>query len=130
MHQYVVERIAVLANLHDLQSEALLYESELIVLAEHQFLAVTDVDGVLLAALLIIYGLVGAIIEDDAVLQNLADGSTLVLVGSLQDVNGALGIGGNGAGEEMAAGSEAQLGRTERVLHSTVGARLGNEAAG
>ena len=68
VHEDVVDGVAVLANLDNLQAEALLYETELIVLTEDELLAVLHVDGVLLTALLIIYGLVTAIVEDDAVL--------------------------------------------------------------
>ena len=47
VNEYVVEGVAVLTDLHHLQAEALLHESELIVLTEDEFLTVTHVDGVL-----------------------------------------------------------------------------------
>ena len=83
VYQHVVKRIAILANLDNLQAKALLHETELVVLAKDEFLAMTYVDGVLLAAFLVIDGFMRTIVEDDAVLQNFADGSTLMLVGSL-----------------------------------------------
>ena len=70
----------------------------------------------------------GTVVEDDAVLQNLTDGSTLVLVGGLQDFHGARGVSGYGAGEEVAAGTKAQLGRTEGVFYRAVRTRLRHEA--
>ena len=130
VYQHVVKRIAVLANLDNLQAKALLNQSELIVLAEDEFLAMTYIDGILLAALLIIYGLVGTVVEDDAVLQNLADSSTLVGIGSLQNLDGSRSIGGYGTGEEMATCAKAQFSRTEGILDSAIGARLADEATG
>ena len=92
VYQYVVQRVAVFSYLYYLQTEALLYQSELVVLAEHQFFAVANIDSVLLASLLIIYCLMAAVVEDDTVLQNLADSSTLMLIGSLQNLDGSRSI--------------------------------------
>ena len=84
VHEYVVEGVAILTDFHYLQTETLLYESELIVLTEHELLAVLHIDGVLLTALVVIDDVVTVVVEDDAVLQHLSDGGSLVLVGSLQ----------------------------------------------
>ncbi len=124
----VVEGVAVLANLHDLQAEALLHEAELVVLAEDELLAVADIDGILLAAFLVIDAVVGAVVEDDAVLQDLADAGSLVVVGGLQHLDGTGGIGGHSAGEEMAAGAEAELSGAEGIFDGAIGAGLGYEA--
>ena len=53
VNENVIDGIAVLTDLHNLQAEALLYESELVVLAEHELLAVLYVDGVLLTTFVI-----------------------------------------------------------------------------
>ena len=121
VYQDVVQRIAVLANLHDLQAEALLNQSVLVVLTEHEFLTVAHVDGILLAALIVIDGLMATVVEDDTVLQHLSDRGTLVLIGSLQHLDSTLGIGSHATGEEVTAGTKAQLGRTERILDGAVG---------
>ena len=71
MYKYVIQRVAVLADFYDLQTEALLYESEFVVLTEYELLAMLHVDGVLLTTFLVIDSLMTAIVEDDTVLQNL-----------------------------------------------------------
>ena len=81
VNEYVVDGVAVLANFYHLQTEALLYESELIVLTEHELLTVLHIDSILLTSLLVIDGLVTAVVEDNAVLQYLSDAGTLMLVG-------------------------------------------------
>ena len=113
---------AVLTYLYNLKAESLLHKAELIVLAEYQGLSVLDVDGVFGAALLVVYCIVCTVIEDDAVLKNLADRCTLVVVCGLEDINGAGSIGGNGAGKEMTACTKAELCGTERILNGAVGA--------
>ena len=130
VNEYVVDGVAILANLYHLQSEALLYQSELVVLTEHEFLAVTYVDGVLLTALVVVNHIVAVVVENDTVLQYLSNAGTLVLVSSLQYLYGTLGIGSHATGEEVSAGTEAELGRTERILNSAVGARLRDETTG
>ena len=79
--EYIVDGVAILADLHHLQAKALLHESELIVLAEDELLTMTDVDGVLLTTLVVVDDVVAVVVEDDAVLQNLCDASALVLIG-------------------------------------------------
>ena len=90
----------------------------------------THIDGVLLAALVVVDDIMAVVVEDDAVLQHLRHTGTLVLVGSLQHLNAALGIGSHATGEEVTAGTKAEFGRTERILHSAVRARLADEATG
>ena len=65
------------------------------------------VDGILLSSLLFIYSVVGAIIEDYAVLQNLAYRGTLVVVGSLEDFYSLRTICSYRASKESATCSEA-----------------------
>ena len=76
VHEDIIEGVAVLADLHHLQAEALLHEAELVVLAEDELLAVAHIDSVLLAPFLVIDAVVGAVVEDNAVLQNLAKQSS------------------------------------------------------
>ena len=54
VNQYIVDGVAILADFNDLQTKALLYETELIVLAEHELLAVLYVDGVLLTTFIVV----------------------------------------------------------------------------
>ena len=128
VNQYVVDGIAILTNLNNLQSEALLYESELIVLAEYQLLAMLYIDGVLLTALVVVYNIVAVVIEDYTVLQNLSYTCTFVLVSSLQNLNCSLGIGSHATCKEVSACTKAELCRTEWILYSAVRARLRYEA--
>ena len=130
VYQYIVDGVAILANLNYLQSEALLYQSELVVLAKYQLLTVLYIDGVLLTTLVVVNHIVAMVVEDYAVLQNLCYAGTFVLVSSLQNLNSTLGIGSHATGKEVTAGTEAKLGRTERILYGTVRARLRYEATG
>ena len=120
--EYIVDGVAILADLHHLQAKALLHESELIVLAEDELLTMTDVDGILLTTLVVVDDVVAVVVEDDAVLQNLRHRSALVLIGSLQYLDRSLGIGSDATGEEVSTGTETEFSRTEGVLDRTVGA--------
>ena len=120
MNEDILLRDAVLTNLHDFQAETFLHESELIVGTKDEGLAMLHVDGILLTGIGLIDGIMTMVVEDDAVLQNLADGSTLVVVGCLQNLYRSLGISGHGTGKEVAAGTETEFGRTERIFHRAV----------
>ena len=120
VNQYIIDGVTILTNLNNLQSEALLYQSELIVLAEYQLLAMLYIDGVLLTALVVINYIMAVVVEYNAVLQNLSYAGTLVLVSCLQNLNGSLCIGSNAAGKEMSACTETELSRTEWILYSAV----------
>ena len=121
VYQNVVHGDAVLSDFHNLKSETFLNQTKLVVLAKYQRLAVLYIDGTLGTAVLIIYIIVGAVVEDDAMLQNLANGCALVLIGRLQDFNGAGSVCGNGTGKEVATRTEAELCRTEGFLHRSIG---------
>ena len=120
VYKDILKGDAVLAYLDNLEAETVLHESELVVLTEYQGLAVLYVDGVLGATLLVIYCIVGSVVEYNAVLQDFADRCTLVVVCGLEDINGAGSIGGNGAGKEVTACTKAELCGTERILNSAV----------
>lgn len=130
VYQYIIESIAVFADFHDLQAETFLHQTKFVVLTEHEFLAVAHINSVLLAAFLGIYRLVAAVVEDNAVLQNLANGSTLVLVSSLQDILSLGSISGNATGKEVTASTETEFSGAEWILYRAIGARLRNEATG
>ena len=87
------------------------------------------VDGVLGSSLLAIYAVVRAVVEDDAVLQDLAYAAALVGVGCLQHFDSARSVGGHGACKEVSTCTEAQLGGPEGILHCTIGAALRDKAA-
>ena len=130
MHKHIVDGIAILTDLYHLQAEALLHETELIVLTKHEFLAMLYINGILLTTLVVVYDIVAVVVEDHTVLQDLTDRSTLVLIGSLQNLHRSLGIGSHGTGEEVSTGTEAEFGRTEGILNCTVRTRLRHEATG
>ena len=120
MYKDILECNAVFTDLYDLKAESLLHESELIDLAEYQGFTMLDVDGVLGAALLVVYCIVCTVIEDNAVLQDLAYRCTLVVVGCLEDIDCTGSIGGNGAGKEVTACTKTELCGTERILNGAV----------
>ena len=121
VNEYILLCDSVLTDFHYLQSESFLHESVFVVLTKDEGLSVLYVDGVLLTSLLIIYWVVATIIEDNAVLQDLAYGSTLVLIGSLQDFHCLGSVGSHRAGEEVSACTEAKLCRAEGILNCSVG---------
>ena len=69
---------AVFTEFHDFQTEAFLHQSVFIVLAEEHRFAMLQVDGILGTVFLLGHGVMRTVVEDDAVLQNLANGSALV----------------------------------------------------
>ena len=129
VNEHVVEGVSVLTNFDYFESKALLHESELVVLAEDEFFAMAHVDGVLLAPFVVVDRFVGTVVEDDAVLKYFANGGTVVLVGSLKNLNGTLSIGGDGTGEEVSARSEAEFSWAERILNRAIRRRLADKSA-
>ena len=129
VNEDVVYGDAVLANLHYLQTKAFLNETILVVLAEHQRLAVFHVYGVLGTAGLVIDAVVSAMVEDNAVLHDFTNRSTLVVIGCLQYLYGARCISCYGTGKEMSAGAKAKFCWAEGVFHSTIGAALADKSA-
>ena len=129
VNEHVVEGVSVLTNFDYFESKALLHESELIVLSEDEFLAMAHVDGVFLAPFVVVDRFVGTVVEDDAVLKYFANGGTVVLVGSLKNINGTLSIGGDGTGEEVSARSEAEFSWAERILNRAIRRRLADKSA-
>ena len=81
VRENVVECNTILTDFHNFQAEALLHQTILIVDTKHQFLTMLYIDGVLLAAVFGVNGVVGAIIENHAVLEYLAHSSTLMIIG-------------------------------------------------
>ena len=77
--------------------EAFLHQSVFVVLAEEHGLAMFQIDGVFGAVFFLGNGVVRAVIEDDAVLENLADAGSFVVVGGFQDFHRSGCIRGNGA---------------------------------
>ena len=116
----ILFRDAVLAELHHFQPEAFLHQSVFVVLAEEHGLAMSQIDGVFGAVFFLGNGIMRAVIEDDAVLENLADAGSFVVVGGFQDFHCSGCIRGNGACKEVAACTEAEFRRMERVFYRTV----------
>jgi hypothetical protein len=121
MNEYIVDGVAILTDLYNLQTEALLYETELIVLTKDEFLAMLYIDGILLTTLVVVNYIMAVVVEDHTVLQNLSDAGAFVLISSLQYLYTAFGIGSHTTGEEMSAGTEAEFCRTEGILNGSVG---------
>ena len=121
MNEYIVDGVAILTDLYNLQTEALLYETELIVLTKDEFLAMLYIDGILLTTLVVVNYIMAVVVEDHTVLQNLSDAGAFVLISSLQYLYTAFGIGSHTTGEEMSAGTEAEFCRAERILNGSVG---------
>ena len=128
MNEDIVHGNAVLSYLNNLQSEAFLGKTILVVFAEHQRLSMLHVDGVLGTACLVVDVVVSAMIEDYTVLHNLAHRSTLVVIGRLQNLYGSRGVCCYGACKEVSACTKAEFGRAEGILHCTIGTALADEA--
>jgi len=111
---------AILANLDNLQTETFLNQTELIVLAEYKWLTMLYIDRVLSTSLLIIYCIMGSVVENNAVLKNLADRCTLVVVCSLEDIDSTRSVSGYCAGKEMSTCAKAELCWTEWILNSSI----------
>ena len=124
----IIKRDTVLTNLHHLQAETLLHEAVLVVFTEDEFLTVTHIDGILLAAVFRIYRIVGSVVEDDAMLQNFTYGCTFMLISCLQDLHRLRTVVGNRTGKEPSASTKAQFRRAERVFYGAVRTRLRDEA--
>ena len=90
----------------------------------------TNINSILLTTLVVVDNVVTVVVEDDAVLQYLSNRGAFVLIGSLQHLDRSLGISCHATGEEVSAGTETELGRTERILDRAVRTRLGDEATG
>ena len=125
----VVDGIAVLAQGDGLEAEAVLHEAFLHVAAEEHLLALAQADDVVVALILVGEVGVDAVVEDDAVLEYLDHGGSLMLGGGHHDVLGVLEEDVDAACEEGAACAEDELGGDEGVLGGAVGGGLGDGAA-
>ena len=130
MNEDVVHGDAVLAYFNNLQSETFLCKTKLVVFTEHQGLSMLHVDGVLGTACLVVDVVVSAMVEDYAILHNLAHGSALVVIGCLQNIYGSRGVCCYGASKEVSTCTKAQFCWTEGVLHSTIRTALADKATG
>ena len=116
----VIECDAVLTDFHHFESESILHKTIFVVFAKKQFLAVSHIDGVALAPVLGIDGVVATIVEDNAVLQNLAYGSTLMLLCGFKNLYRFVAIVGYRACEKRSTCAKGEFGRTERIFDGTV----------
>ena len=123
VHQNVFLGDSVFAKLHHFQAEAFLHQAIFAVFTENHRPAVFQIDGVLGASFFVVNRVVRTVVEDDAVLEDFADGGTVMVVGCFQDFYRAGGIGGYGTCEETSACAEAQLGgkRPRAPKHSSAG---------
>ena len=108
------------AKFYNLNAEAFLHKSELVVFAKEHRFAVLKVDGVFSASFFVVNRVVSAVVEDYAVLENFANGCSLVCVSGFENVYCAGGVGGNGAGKEMSTCAKAKFCRTEWILNCAV----------
>ena len=118
--QDIVDRNVVLTNFHDFQRETVLHQSVLLLVAKDERFSMFDVDCILGTCSRGVNGVVSAIIEDDTVLQDFAYAGSLVIVSSLQNLDGSWSVCRNGTSEEMATCTKAKLSGSERILHSSV----------
>ncbi len=95
---------------------------------EHDRFAVLQVDQHLLADVLLGEGVPGAVVEDVAVLEHLDEGRSLVIVRPLEHLHHVLAVHVVGAGDERRLGAQRQTQRVERLIHRSVGGRLGDLA--
>lgn len=122
MHEHIVNGVAILADSDGLETEAILHETLGVVLAEEHLLAVAQMDGVVLAELLVGHVGMDTVVEDDAVLHYLHHTGTLVAGRSLKHFEIGVERDIETAGEEVAPRAEAELGGDEGVFGRAVGA--------
>ncbi len=129
MYQHVVDGVAVLADFDRLEQEAVGHDALLVLLAEEHLLSVAQVDGAVGAELLVGDCRMDAVVVDHAVLENLDHRGAFVAGAGEHDLTGCGQVHVDGAGEEVAPGSEHQFGGDEGVFGGAVGRRLGDESA-
>ena len=129
VYKHVVDGVAVLADCHGFEEEAVAYEALVLVFAEYHLFAVAQQYCAVGAYLAVGDGVVDSVVEDHAVLEDLDYGSAFMAGGSGEDVLRCGQLDINAAGEEVAACAEHQLCRNEGVFHSSVRARLRHETA-
>ena len=86
---------------------------------QHRF-SVFQVNGIPFAVFFLGYGVVRAVVENDAVLQHFDYGSAFMVRRRFKHFYSRTSIYRNAAGKETSARSEAKLCRAERVFHCTV----------
>jgi hypothetical protein len=104
------------------------HDAELAVHAEAERLAVDERDAVGVGLVAIGEVVEGAVVEDRAVLQHLDERRAAVLGSGAQDLDEALLVAIDGAGDERRAGADGERQRIERRVDRAGGRRLGDLA--
>ena len=69
VNEHIVDSVAVFADFHSLESEAVLHETQITILSENHFFAVAEMDSAVGTEFLIGDVVVDAIVENHAVLE-------------------------------------------------------------
>ena len=117
----VVHGVAVLSDGDGFEEEAVLDEAFVHVFAEEHLLAVAEVDGLVGADAAVGDGVVDAVVEDDAVLEDFDDRCTFVAGCGGHDLDGGGQLDVNAAAEEVAACAEYEFGGDEGIFNCSVG---------
>lgn len=129
MYENVLFGNAVLSKLDDFQIETVLNETEFIIFSKEKWLAMFDEYGVSGTALLAVDFVVSTVVEDNAILQDFTNGASLMFIRRFQNLYRSGPVGSYGAGEEVAAGTETELCRAERIFHGAVRTRFAHETS-
>ncbi len=121
VHEDIVHGVSVLAHFDGFQKESVAYKSQFLILSEEHLFAVYEMDCAFCTIFLVGDGVVDAVVEYHAVLENLADRCAFVAGGSREDFLGSFQLNINRAGKEVATGAEDEFGRDKRILGSAVG---------
>ncbi len=121
-------RNAVLTQGHRLRFEAAQADGLVAVLAVEERLAVLEQQAGVVAHRFVRNGIVGAVVEDDAVLEYLDEGRALMLGGALEHAGHVGEVAVHRAGDEGGAGAQRQGDRAEGSVDAALRCGLGLHA--
>ena len=128
VHHDVVDGDAVFTDGDSLEAAAVEAKTFVLVLAEDHGLAMFEHDGAVVADSAVGDGGMGLVVEDDAVLEHLDHGASVVLGGARHALGGKLRDTVERAGEERALCAHHQLTRVEGIVDGAEGGSLGHLA--
>lgn len=106
VYEHVVDGVAIFADCHCFEAEAVLHQAAVVVLAEEHFFAVAEVDCAVGAHFFVGDGVVDTVVEDHAVLEDFAHSRAVVFGGGYHHFLAGGEFYVDGAGEESAARAE------------------------
>ena len=121
MCQHIVKCVAVLPHGHGFEREAFLHETFFKIFAEQHFSTFHEVYGAVGAGFLVRHPVVGAVVEDHAILQHFHHGSTAMVCGCGHGLLCDLEFDIETACKEGGSCAEGEFGRNKRIFGGAVG---------